>query len=410
MYLTGFFPGQILSEKAKHRSYLNLSQQGLLRISDIINSSRIPRGEEEFINKIDLDYNNITELDSQTLIEVFPNLQTIALRNNQINQIGNTGTIYENKLLKLDLCKNWLKLQINRPAFVQFSVLTHLYLCENGIGQIPDNTFKGLKQLEFLDLQKNKIFSLQFSWFNHLKNLETLDLSYNMISTWIPEDFLWQKKLNWLVLKGNQLKSLPPLPVRSGWSTNLMGNEIFCGCHLPSHEKITVSSSLLVHCSNQEEISLGYHGSLLHFVQQHTPICEKPSVKFVTRRINGKFLMTCTAVGVPVPHQIGINTSSGSIIKHLSTKITPVLTLIGIQEEQSAKCTARSLIGVSSAETHVSASYRAAADVGTTTSGKVIGLSIFTLLTITLNIAVAIVAFWAVTVNRSVPEEQEISA
>ena len=408
MYLTGFFPGQILSETAKRRSYLNLSQQGFLRISDIINSSRIPRGEEEFINKIDLDYNNITELYSQTLIEVFPNLQTIALRNNQINQIRNTGTIYDNKLLKLDLCKNWLKLQVNRPAFVQFSVLTHLYLCENGIGQIPDNTFKGLTQLEFLDLQKNKILSIQFSWFNHLKNLETLDLSYNVISTWLPEDFLWQKKLKWLVLKGNQLKSLPPLPVRSGWSANLMGNEIFCGCHLPSHEKITVSSTLFVNCSNQEEKPLGYHGSLLHFVQQHTPICEKPSVKFVTRPINDKLLMTCTGKGIPVPHQIGINTSSGSIIKYHSTKITPVLTLIGMQEEQSAKCTARSLIGVS--ETRVKAFSGAAANVGTTTSGKVIGLSIFTLLTITLNIAVAIVAFWAVTVNRPVAEEQEISA
>ena len=407
MCLTDFFPGQVLSEKAKQRSNLNLSQQGIVRIADIINSSHIRKGEEDTIRVIDLDNNNITEFDLEILINVFPNLKAIALRKNQINDI-NPATTQNNKLLKVDLCENRLELKEN--VFFQFSLLTHLYLCENGIRQMPEKVFNGLEQLKFLDLSNNKIFSLQVSSFSQLRNLETLDLSYNAIETWVPDDFLWQEKLNVLNIKGNQLKSLPPLPVREGWSANLQGNKIYCGCHLPSHKQTPVlNSTILVECSDQKEIWLGYHGTLLHFIQQHTPTCEKPSVEFVSRRINGEFLMTCTGSGVPVPHQIEINTTSGSIIKNLSTKIKPILTLSESQEK-SAKCTVRSLIGVESAATRLKESFRPAADIGTTTTGEIIGLSIFTLLSITVNIAVASVAFWAVTVERPVIEERETLA
>ena len=407
MCLNGFFQGHVLSEKGKQRSNLNLSQQGIIRIADIINSSHVPKGEGQTISVIDLDNNNITKLDLEILIDVFPNLQAIVLRNNQINDIKTTAITQINKLLKVDLCKN--RLTLREKTFFQLSVLTHLYLCENGIHKIPEKVFKGLEQLKFLDLKNNKLLLFHVSWFSQLKNLETLDLSYNAIESWVPDDFLWQNKLNILNIKENQLKSLPPLPVRAGSSVNLLGNEIYCGCHLPTHKQTPKNSTILVDCSDQKEIWLGYHGTLLHFIQQHTPTCEKPSVEFVSRRINGEFLMTCTGSGVPVPHQIAINTTSGSIIKNLSTKIKPILTLSESQEK-SAKCTVRSLIGVESAATRLKESFRPAADVGTTTTGAIIGLSIFTLLSITVNIAVASVAFWAVTVERPVIEERETLA
>ena len=216
-HLTGFLFGRILCAKGKPRSYLNLSQNGILRIHDIINYSSTTKGHEETITRLDLDNNNITEFDFEFLINLFPNLQNITLRNNQINEIRKTVNIRtrRNKLLKLDLCQN--KLEVQGNTFVQFLVLTHLYLCENGIQQLPDEIFGGLEQLTFLDINNKKILSLNFSWFSDLKNLEELNLANNLIRGWLPDDFLWQDKLHLLNLKGNQLKSLPPLPVREGW-------------------------------------------------------------------------------------------------------------------------------------------------------------------------------------------------
>ena len=113
-----------------------------------------------------------------------------------------------------------------------------------------------LLKLAFLDLNNNKILSLNFSWFSDLKNLEELHLANNWIRGWIPDDFLWQEQLHFLNLKGNQLKSLPPLPVREGWSANLLGNNIYCGCHLPSHKQTPVNrTEFLENCSNEKEIT-----------------------------------------------------------------------------------------------------------------------------------------------------------
>ena len=408
MYLTGFYQRGILSEKEKQPSPLNLSQKRISRIPDITNSSNLTKEEKISINKIDLDKNNITEFDFDFLINIFPNLQSISLRNNQINDIKSAVKTQSNKLLKLDLCKNKLVLQEN--TFLQFSVLTHLYLCENGIQQIPDKIFRGLERLTFLDLNNNKILSLNFLWFSDLKNLEELNLANNLILGWIPDDFLWQDKLHLLNLKGNQLKSLPPLPVREGWSANLQGNNIYCGCHLPSHENVPVNNKLLVNCSNEKKISLGYHGTLLHFVQQHTPICEKPSVKFVIRHVNSGFVMKCTGFGVPVPNQIGIKTTSGFIIKFVTPNVIPVLTLNGIKEEKSAKCTVRSLIGSISTKTRLEAVSSSPVDHGKTVSAHLIGLCIFTFLSLAINFAVSSVAFRKFSMNRpdSVDEETQI--
>ena len=401
-----------LSVQGKQRSYINLSQ-GFFRIPDIINSYHIKNREKGSITKLDLGSNNITEVDFGFLINLFPNLQTVALRGNQINQLKNTTSIQNNKLLKLDLCKNQLMLQEN--AFVQFHTLKRLYLCENDIHQMPQKVFRGLEHLKYLDLKKNKIQSLPFSWFVGLKNLEELDVSDNLIESWVPADFLWQAKLLILKLHGNQLKSLPPLPVREGWSANLLGNKIYCGCHLPSHEKVPVNkSTLLVNCSDQKEISLQYNDShrkfvtFLHFVQQHTPICEKPSMKFVTRRVNGGIVMKCTGFGVPVPNEIRINTTSGFIIKYVAPKIRPVLTLSGLKEEKSAKCTVRSLTGSISTKTSLESVSGSLADHGSKNSFvDLIGLCVFTILSLAINIAVTSVVFRKITVDRPDAMDEE---
>ncbi|VDH92456.1 Hypothetical predicted protein [Mytilus galloprovincialis] len=73
--------------------------------------------------------------------------------------------------------------QIFNQTFALFNRLVFLDLSVNKISAINENVFTGLQNLRFLYLSRNQIFRLLKNVFKHLVSLTVLDLSYNNINS-----------------------------------------------------------------------------------------------------------------------------------------------------------------------------------------------------------------------------------
>ena len=96
--------------------------------------------------------------------------------------------------------------------------------------ELKEGDFKGLKNLETLDIRYRELKSLPPGIFSELKNLQVIDLSGNQIEE-LPEGiFSENKKLEKIFLDGNQIEELPE-GIFSGLEENLqvidlLGNQI----------------------------------------------------------------------------------------------------------------------------------------------------------------------------------------
>lgn len=85
-----------------------------------------------------------------------------------------------------------------------------LYVFENGITDIGEDSFTGLLELQLLDLSQNKISSLQKNIFQSVPNLNNLDLSANQIREITNETFHGLRRLERLYLNGNRIQHIDP--------------------------------------------------------------------------------------------------------------------------------------------------------------------------------------------------------
>uniref|UniRef100_A0A8D2PKZ0 Vasorin n=1 Tax=Zosterops lateralis melanops TaxID=1220523 RepID=A0A8D2PKZ0_ZOSLA len=83
-----------------------------------------------------------------------------------------------------------------------------LYVFENGITTLSEDSFAGLPALQLLDLSQNKITSIQRNIFQPLMELVNLDLSFNQLEEITNETFHGLRLLERLYLQKNRIQHI----------------------------------------------------------------------------------------------------------------------------------------------------------------------------------------------------------
>lgn len=84
----------------------------------------------------------------------------------------------------------------------------NLYIFQNGISTLAQDDFKGLGQLEMLDLSQNKLAEIPDRVFEMLSKLKNLDLSANYITHISKDSFYGLVQLERLYLHANHIQSI----------------------------------------------------------------------------------------------------------------------------------------------------------------------------------------------------------
>ncbi|NP_001089881.1 leucine-rich repeat containing G protein-coupled receptor 4 S homeolog precursor [Xenopus laevis] len=125
------------------------------------------------------------------------NLESLTLTGTKIKSIPIKFCQEQKMLRTLDLSYN----EITAPVgFEGCSALEEVYLQNNQIQEVQNETFQGLTALRVLDLSRNRIRTIYKEAFVTLKALTNLDLSFNDLSTFPTEGM---HGLNQLKLTGN---------------------------------------------------------------------------------------------------------------------------------------------------------------------------------------------------------------
>ncbi|KAJ0032657.1 hypothetical protein NQD34_002738 [Periophthalmus magnuspinnatus] len=129
---------------------------------------------------------NLSTLDlSGNSLHVFPlglprSLQTLEINNNQLSSIPHGALSGMDKLNRLALSNNQLKLNsAYQGAWLELSTLITLDLSGNLLTHMPPDL---PESLEYLHLQNNRISSVPASAFDGMRNLKGLDLKLNRLT------------------------------------------------------------------------------------------------------------------------------------------------------------------------------------------------------------------------------------
>ncbi|XP_075582894.1 leucine-rich repeat-containing protein 19 [Pelecanus crispus] len=147
--------------------------------------------------------------------------------------LSNIPTKFFQNVTKLSLKNNNITLKHSDKEILQsFTNLTELYLNENVITVLYNNSFCNLTKLVILDISNNNISTVHKAAFAGLNQLSVLNLSYNMITQLDSDAFTCLKSLTVLNLQYNFLNSFHiKLPFKL-IKIILAGNPWTCSCDL----------------------------------------------------------------------------------------------------------------------------------------------------------------------------------
>ncbi|XP_057273026.1 leucine-rich repeat-containing protein 19 [Pezoporus wallicus] len=133
----------------------------------------------------------------------------------------------------LSLKNNKITLKdIDKEILQSFIKLIELYLNENMIIVLYNNSFCNLTKLVILDISSNRISTVHKTAFAGLNQLSVLNLSYNMITQLDPYTFTCLKSLTALNLQYNPLKYFHIKSPFKLIKIVLAGNPWTCSCDL----------------------------------------------------------------------------------------------------------------------------------------------------------------------------------
>lgn len=206
---------------------LDLSYNDLRTLSENSGLNRLRR-----LQKLDLKYNNITQINGESLTGLVslkildlannkiqtlpqglfagtPELKEIHLQNNSLYSLAKGVFHRLEQLLVLDLSGNQLTSNhIDAGTFNGLIRLIVLNLSHNALTRIDGRTFKDLYFLQILDLRNNSIGFIEDNAFLPLYNLHTLNLAENRLNTIGPQLFNGLFVLSKLTLNNNLIMSI----------------------------------------------------------------------------------------------------------------------------------------------------------------------------------------------------------
>ncbi|XP_065517278.1 leucine-rich repeat-containing protein 19 [Lathamus discolor] len=147
--------------------------------------------------------------------------------------LSNIPTNLSQNVTILSLTNNKITLKdIDKEILQSFIKLTELYLNENMIIVLHNNSFCNLTKLVILDISSNHISTVHKTAFAGLNQLSVLNLSYNMITQLDSDIFTSLKSLTALNLQYNSLKYFHIKSPFKLIKIVLAGNPWTCSCDL----------------------------------------------------------------------------------------------------------------------------------------------------------------------------------
>ena len=184
-----------------------------------------------YISHVDLSYNSISALTTETFMSIFKDIRHLDLSSNFLTTLpsGSLDYLYnvihlyfhENSLATLDtklfvnlhnlaflfLYSNAL-VTLDAGLFANLHSLTYLYLHSNSLVTLDAGLFANLHSLTRLDLDSNALVTLDAGLFANLHNLTYLSLHYNSLVTLDAGLFANLHSLTYLYLHSNSLVTL----------------------------------------------------------------------------------------------------------------------------------------------------------------------------------------------------------
>lgn len=201
--LTGNNIIEIPSETFNSLSALNILRLNKNSIKEIPSGCFDNLGN---LSELSLQDNLITNLHGD-LFSKIPSLQKLFLSHNQITSLPHG--IFQNlpDLSQISLYEN--QLESLAPDVFGPMPLKELWLYDNKISRVEDDTFKNLTQLRLLVLSRNEINHVSVNAFRGLEQLGEVSLHTNLLRTLQDGTFQGLPKLVNISLEHNFIKSLP---------------------------------------------------------------------------------------------------------------------------------------------------------------------------------------------------------
>jgi len=161
------------------------------------------------LTQLIVNYNRLTRLPQNCFINL-SNLTRLIASDNAIETLQDGVFNGQRNLNYLDLGRNRIS---SIGSICQLTTLTELHVDHNQLTRLPQNCFINLSKLQWLVASDNAIVTLQDGVFDGLRHLYHLDLSRNMISNiglYVFATSSGLSNLFWIYLSENNLTSLEP--------------------------------------------------------------------------------------------------------------------------------------------------------------------------------------------------------
>ncbi|NXI45159.1 LRC19 protein, partial [Galbula dea] len=234
--------------------------------------------------------------------------QTVTCEESGKNHSTIPANLFQNVTI-LSLKTNNISLKDSDKGILQsFINLTELYLNENMITVLYNNSFCNLTKLSILDISNNHISTVHKAAFAGLNQLSVLNLSYNMITQLDSDVFTSLRSLAVLNLQSNVLKSFH---IKSPLKLNtivLAGNPWTCSCDfLDLHIWLTASNVTIENENNttctfpdiKKKISMKIEG-----IQPADCKTEKASLENTVTSTSATKLKSSALLTDPTPNNI----------------------------------------------------------------------------------------------------------
>ncbi|XP_061217027.1 leucine-rich repeat-containing protein 19 isoform X2 [Neopsephotus bourkii] len=176
--------------------------------------------------------------------------QTVTCETSGKNLSNIPTNLYQNVTM-LNLKNNKITLNdIDKEILQSFIKLTELYLNENMIIVLYNNSFCNLTKLVILDISSNRISTVHKTAFAGLNQLSVLNLSYNMITQLDSYTFTSLKSLTALDLQHNSLRYFHIKSPFKLIKIVLAGNPWTCSCDLLDLQIWLTASSVTIENEN----------------------------------------------------------------------------------------------------------------------------------------------------------------